>query len=74
MWISAWIVAVSDDLSRRYGIEGMDFDVRIGGGRNDEGEGVSGCVETDVGTESGVVNLEFVEGILEILEFWCSGK
>nr|BAD94779.1 hypothetical protein [Arabidopsis thaliana] len=52
----------------------MDFDVRIGGGRNDEGEGVSGCVETDVGTESGVVNLEFVEGILEILEFWCSGK
>lgn len=63
----AGIVAVSDDLSRGFGIEGLDFDAGIGGGY--EGEGVCGCVETEVGAEGRMVNLEFVEGILEILEF-----
>lgn len=50
----------------------MDHDAGVGGGR--EGEGVGGRVETEGGAEGGMVNLELVEGVLEILEFRGSGE
>lgn len=50
----------------------MDYDA--GGGGGCEGEGAGGRVVAEGGAEGGMVNLEFVEGVLEILELWGSGE
>lgn len=60
--------AGAENADRGWEIEGLDLEV--GGGGSEEGEGVGGGVEVEVGAEDRVGILEVVEGVLEKGDVW----